>query len=164
MLRLHLSKYSRLVVFAQFHHPLLHTMYVDKKLSGVRAVQTLSRLNRICSGKEDTFVLDFANDRQTIIDSFQPYYELTTMTETTVPNHLYDLKGNTDKAQVYCQSEVDAFSKVFYKPGNVSIKDQAKLYVYIDPAVDRFKALQEEPQETVDQKKKRIRCQILSNC
>jgi len=122
-------------------------MYVDKKLSGVRAVQTLSRLNRTYSGKEDTFVLDFANDRQTIIDSFQPYYELTTMTETTDPNHLYDLKGITDKAQVYYQSEVDAFSKVFYKPGSASVRDQARLYAYIDPAVDRYKELEEKPQD-----------------
>lgn len=130
-----------------FDQPLLHTMYVDKKLSGVRAVQTLSRLNRTYPGKEDTFVLDFANDRQTIIDSFQPYYELTTMTETTDPNHLYDLKGITDKAQVYYQSEVDAFSKVFYKPGSASVRDQAKLYAHIDPAVDRYKELEEEPQD-----------------
>lgn len=130
-----------------FDQPLLHTMYVDKKLSGVRAVQTLSRLNRTYPGKEDTFVLDFANDRQTIIDSFQPYYELTTMTETTDPNHLYDLKGITDKAQVYYQSEVDAFSKVFYKPGSASGRDQSRLYAYIDPAVDRYKELEEEPQD-----------------
>lgn len=130
-----------------FDQPLLHTMYVDKKLSGVKAVQTLSRLNRTCPGKEDTFVLDFANDRQTIIDSFQPYYEMTTMSDTTDPNHLYDLKGKTDAAQVYFQSEVDAFSKVFYKPGSASVKDQGKLYAYIDPAVDRFKQLDEEKQD-----------------
>lgn len=130
-----------------FDQPLLHTMYVDKKLSGVRAVQTLSRLNRTCSGKEDTFVLDFANDRQTIIDSFQPYYEMTTMEETTDPNHLYDLKGRADAAQVYNQSEVDAFSKVFYKPGSVSVRDQGRLYAYIDPAVDRYKQLTEEIQD-----------------
>ncbi len=130
-----------------FDQPLLHTMYVDKKLSGVKAVQTLSRLNRTHHGKEDTFVLDFANDRQTIIDSFQPYYELTAMTETTDPNHLYDLKGKTDAANVYYQSEVDAFARVFYKPGHTSIKDQGRLYAFIDPAVDRFKALQEEPQD-----------------
>ncbi|MBI4688537.1 MAG: type I restriction endonuclease subunit R [Nitrospirae bacterium] len=130
-----------------FDQPLLHTMYVDKKLSGVRAVQTLSRLNRTHPGKEDTFVLDFTNDRQTIIDSFQPYYELTTITETTDPNHLYDLKGKMDAANVYYQSEVDAFAKVFYKPGSTSIKDQGKMYAFIDPAVDRFKALQEEPQD-----------------
>lgn len=130
-----------------FDQPLLHTMYVDKKLSGVRAVQTLSRLNRNHPGKEDTFVLDFANDRQTILDSFQPYYELTTVTESTDPNHLYDLKGQMDAANVYYQSEVDAFAKVFYKPGNTSIKDQGKMYAFIDPAVDRFKALEEEPQD-----------------
>jgi type I restriction enzyme R subunit len=130
-----------------FDQPLLHTMYVDKKLSGVKAVQTLSRLNRIYPGKEDTFVLDFANDRQTIIDSFQPYYEMTTMSETTDPNHLFDLKNKTDAAQVYYQSEVDAFSKIFYKPGNYSLKDQGKLYAYIDPAVDRYNQLDEEQQD-----------------
>jgi type I restriction enzyme R subunit len=130
-----------------FDQPLLHTMYVDKKLSGVKAVQTLSRLNRTCPGKEDTFVLDFANDRQTIIDSFQPYYEKTMMSDTTDPNHLFDLKGKTDATQVYYQSEVDAFSKIFYKPGNASVRDQGKLYAYIDPAVDRFKQLDEEKQD-----------------
>lgn len=129
-----------------FDQPLLHTMYVDKKLSGVKAVQTLSRLNRTYPGKEDTFVLDFANDRQTIIDSFQPYYEMTTMSETTDPNHLYDLKGKTDSAQVYFQSEVDGFAKIFYKPDSTA-KDQAKLYGFIDPAVDRYKQLDEEKQD-----------------
>ncbi len=130
-----------------FDQPLLHTMYVDKKLSGVKAVQALSRLNRIYPGKEDTFVLDFANDRQTIIDSFQPYYEMTMMSETTDPNHLYDLKGKTDAAQIYFQSEVDAFSKIFYKPGSASVRDQGKLYAFIDPAVDRFRVLDEEKQD-----------------
>lgn len=146
-----LNEYQVLLVADKYQYgfdqPLLHTMYVDKKLSGVKAVQTLSRLNRTCPGKEDTFVLDFANDRQTIIDSFQPYYEMTMMSETTDPNHLYDLKGKTDSAQVYYQSEVDAFSKVFYKPGSASVKDQGKLYAYIDPAVDRFKQLDEEKQD-----------------
>lgn len=130
-----------------FDQPLLHSMYVDKKLSGVKAVQTLSRLNRTYPGKEDTFILDFANDRQTIIDSFQPYYEMTTMSETTDPNHLYDLKGKTDASQVYYQSEVDAFSKIFYKPGSASVRDQGKLYAFIDPSVDRFKALNEDQQD-----------------
>lgn len=130
-----------------FDQPLLHTMYVDKKLSGVKAVQTLSRLNRTHLGKEDTFILDFANDRETIIASFQPYYELTTMNEKTDPNHLYDLKGKLDVANVYYQSEIDAFAKVFYKTGNASVKDQGKMYAYIDPAVDRFKQLVEEPQD-----------------
>jgi len=130
-----------------FDQPLLHTMYVDKKLSGVKAVQTLSRLNRIYPGKEDTFVLDFANDRETIIDSFQPYYELTTMNETTNPNHLYDLKVKMDAVNIYYQSEVDGFAKIFYKPGNVQVKDQGKLYAFIDPSIDRFKVLTEEQQD-----------------
>jgi type I restriction enzyme R subunit len=130
-----------------FDQPLLHTMFVDKKLSGIKAVQTLSRLNRTCLGKEDTFVLDFANDRQTIIDSFQPYYEQTILKEKTDPNHLYSLKSKLDALQVYYQSEVDAFAKVFYKPGNASIKDQAKLYAFVDPSVDRYKALTEENQD-----------------
>lgn len=130
-----------------FDQPLLHSMFVDKKLSGVKAVQTLSRLNRTCPGKEDTFVLDFANDREDIIASFQPYYELTTLTETTDPNHLYDLKNQMDATQVFYQSEVDAFAKIFYKPGQVSLKDQGRLYAWIDPAVDRFKALNETPQD-----------------
>lgn len=132
-----------------FDQPLLHTMYVDKKLSGVKAVQTLSRLNRTHAGKEDTFILDFANDRETIIESFQPYYELTTMTETTDPNHLYDLKGKLDATNVYFQSEVDGFARVFYRPGNTSLKDQGKLYGFIDPAVDRYKAIDKE--ETQDE-------------
>jgi type I restriction enzyme R subunit len=122
-------------------------MYVDKKLNGVKAVQTLSRLNRTHPGKEDTFILDFTNDRETIIESFQPYYELTTMNERTDPNHLYDLKGKLDVANVYYQSEIDAFSKVFYKTGNTSIKDQGKMYAYIDPALDRFKQIEEGPQD-----------------
>ncbi|MCI5114975.1 MAG: type I restriction endonuclease subunit R, partial [Candidatus Electrothrix sp. AX1] len=104
-----------------FDQPLLHTMYVDKKLSGVKAVQTLSRLNRKCPGKENTFILDFANDRETIFASFQPYYEITTVKEEPSPNHLYDLKNRLDSKQLYQQSEINAF---------------------LDPAVDRFKALE----------------------
>jgi type I restriction enzyme, R subunit len=145
------SEYQVLLVADKYQYgfdqPLLHTMYVDKKLSGVKAVQTLSRINRTYPGKEDTFIIDFANDRQTIIDSFQPFYECTTLSETTDPNHLYDLKNLTDKSQVYFQSEVDGFAKVFYKPGNSSLRDQGKLYAFIDPAIDRYKALKEEEQD-----------------
>ncbi len=138
-----------------FDQPLLHTMYVDKKLSGVKAVQTLSRLNRIHAGKEDTFVLDFANDRETIVDSFQPYYESTAMSETTDPNHLYDLKNTLDNFGIYHESEIEAFAKVFYKPTNVSLpSEQGKLYNHIDPAVDRFKHI--ETEETKDEFKKSL--------
>jgi len=130
-----------------YDQPLLHTMYVDKKLSGVKAVQTLSRLNRICPGKEDTFVLDFANEQDTIFQSFQPYYELTTIKENTDPNHLYDLKGRLDAYQVYQWSEVNAFAEVFFKKEGHTARDQAKLYNWIDPAKDRFKVLEEPKQD-----------------
>lgn len=131
-----------------FDQPLLHTMYVDKKLSGVKAVQTLSRLNRMCAGKEDTFVLDFANDTQDILDSFQPYYELTSITENSDPNHLYDLKAELEKTNVIWESEVNNFCNLFFKSSkSLSTSDQGKLNAYIDPAVERFKAL---PTETDD--------------
>ncbi len=128
-----------------FDQPLLHTMYVDKKLSGVKCVQTLSRLNRMCAGKEDTFVLDFTNETEDIQNSFQPYYELTTVEETTDPNHLYDLKGEIDKAHVIWNTEVDSFCNIFFKSmKSLSVKEQGKLNAYIDPAVERFKQLPEE--------------------
>jgi type I restriction enzyme R subunit len=128
-----------------FDQPSLHTMYVDKKLSGVKAVQTISRLNRTSPGKEDTFVLDFVNDRETIVASFQPYYEETKMDKMTNPNHLYDVKGELDASEIYHQSEVDDFARVFYRPNSISnAREQGKLYSSIAPAVDRFKDLKEE--------------------
>lgn len=140
-----------------FDQPLLHTMYVDKKLSGVKAVQTLSRLNRMHPGKEDTFILDFVNDRQTILDSFQPYYEVTSVTEETDINHLYDLKSRLDEFQVYWTQEIEAFAKVYFDPKTKlnNSKQQKYLYTYTDPAVDRFKAIAEE--EKQDEFKKGLR-------
>ncbi len=140
-----------------FDQPLLHTMYVDKKLSGVKAVQTLSRLNRMHQGKEDTFILDFANDRQTILDSFQPYYEITSVTEETDINHLYDLKARLDEFQVYWTQEIEAFANVYFDPKTKlnNPKHQKHLYAFTDPAVDRFKAIEEE--EKQDEFKKGLR-------
>ncbi len=140
-----------------FDQPLLHTMYVDKKLSGVKAVQTLSRLNRMHPGKEDTFILDFANDRQTILDSFQPYYEVTSVTEETDVNHLYDLKLRLDEFQVYWTQEIEAFAKVYFDPKTKlnNSKQQKYLYTFTDPAVDRFKAIAEEGKQ--DEFKKGLR-------
>ncbi|WLD24319.1 type I restriction endonuclease [Flavobacterium dauae] len=132
-----------------FDQPLLHTMYVDKKLSGVKAVQTLSRLNRTCPGKDDTFVLDFANDRETILESFQPYYEITSVTEEPDINHLFDLKQRLDQFQVYWESEIDAFAQIYFDPAIKinSVKDQRFLYASTDNAVDRFKGLDDEQQD-----------------
>lgn len=132
-----------------FDQPLLHTMYVDKKLSGVKAVQTLSRLNRMHPGKEDTFVLDFVNERETILDSFQPYYEVTTVVEETDVNHLFDLKIRLDQFQVYWQKEIDDLVKVYFDPKTKlnTEKQQRKLYAFTDPAVERFKELEEKQQD-----------------
>ncbi|MEZ4724804.1 MAG: DEAD/DEAH box helicase family protein [Candidatus Kapaibacterium sp.] len=131
-----------------FDQPLLHTMYVDKKLSGVKAVQTLSRLNRMASGKEDTFVLDFANDRQVIEDSFQPYFTVTTAKEEPDINHLYDLKLVIDKEQIYWENEIEQFAKVYFKSKTLLSKsDQSKLYSVLEPALGRYKQLEEENQE-----------------
>lgn len=140
-----------------FDQPLLQTMYVDKKLSGVKAVQTLSRLNRTCAGKEDTFVLDFVNDRETIFASFQPYYEITTVTEETDINHLYDLKARLDEFQIYWETEIEAFANVYFNPETKlnNPKQQKYLYSFTDPAVDRFKEIEEE--EKQDEFKKGLR-------
>ncbi|WP_148224952.1 type I restriction endonuclease subunit R [Nitratifractor salsuginis] len=132
-----------------FDQPLLHTMYIDKKLSGVKAVQTLSRLNRIAPGKEDTFVLDFINDRETILKSFQDYYEVTSIEEDNDPNHLYDLKNTLDAFQVYWPSEVEALAHIYFDPAyQHNARMQSKLYALIDPAVDRFNVLDEEQQDS----------------
>ena len=128
-----------------FDQPLLHTMYVDKKLAGVKAVQTLSRLNRTCPGKEDTFVLDFANSEEEILESFQPYYEQTTLASSTDPNQLYDLKRKLDDVQIYEASDINTFAEVFFKPTeHQTHSDHAKLNAALDPAVEKFKALEEK--------------------
>ena len=90
-----------------YDEPLLHTMYVDKPLSGVKAVQTLSRLNRAHPKKHDAFVLDFANDVDTIQTGFAPYYRTTILAEETDPDRLHDLKAALDGYQVYDPAQVD---------------------------------------------------------
>lgn len=131
-----------------FDEPLLHTMFVDKKLSGVKAVQTLSRLNRTCKGKEDTFVLDFVNSAGDIKKSFEPYYEETNISEVTDINIVYDLKSKLDEYRIYWASEIENFSKVFFKKSRKQDNmDFGVLNAYIDPAVDRFKGKNEEEQD-----------------
>jgi type I restriction enzyme, R subunit len=131
-----------------FDQPLLHTMYVDKRLSGVQAVQTLSRLNRMAPGKEDTFVLDFVNDAEEIRRSFQPYYEQTVVAESADPHQLYELQHRLEALQVFWTTEVETFCKYFYAPkAKQTVNDQAEMYRALGPAVDRFKGLDEEKQE-----------------
>ncbi|MEQ8192256.1 MAG: type I restriction endonuclease [Candidatus Eremiobacterota bacterium] len=125
-----------------YDQPLLHTMYIDKVLSGVKAVQTMSRLNRICPGKEDTFILDFANEREVILESFRPYYEQTYLDEAADPNRLYDLKSKIDGTQIIWQRDIDGFCQILFSGKNKQTeKDHAKLNALIDPAVERFKAI-----------------------
>ncbi|MFO0760172.1 MAG: DEAD/DEAH box helicase family protein [Byssovorax sp.] len=131
-----------------FDQPLLHTMYVDKRLAGVQAVQALSRLNRTAPGKEDTFVLDFVNDAEEIQRSFQPYYEETTVAETADPQQLYDLSHKIEGAQVFWISEIEAFCKIFFSPREKqTVHDQAEMNRHLNPGIDRFKALSEPARE-----------------
>ena len=126
-----------------FDQPLLHTMYVDKKLGGVNAVQTLSRLNRTTSGKKDTFVLDFANDAEEIKKSFDPFFETTILGEATDPNKLFDLQAALDAFQVYTPEQVQVFSQKII--ANVPV-DQ--LHTILDAAAEVFKtSLNEEQQD-----------------
>lgn len=131
-----------------FDQPLLHTMYVDKRLSGIQAVQTLSRLNRTHPGKEDTFVLDFVNEPDEILKAFQPYYEQTLIGERAEPQQLYELQAKLDGHQVYYKAEVEEFCKVFYKPKpNQTTADHARMNACIDPAVGRYNDLDEDVRE-----------------
>lgn len=131
-----------------FDQPLLHTMYVDKRLSGVHAVQTLSRLNRIHPGKENTFVLDFVNKPEDIQEAFQPYYEQTLVGEQVEARQLYELQAKLDGYQVYHKNEVEEFARVYYSPRqNQTPADHARMNACIDPAVERYKNLEQSKKE-----------------
>lgn len=131
-----------------FDQPLLHTMYVDKKLSGVQAVQTLSRLNRTHPGKEDTFVLDFENDREDIYESFQPYYEKTTIEEPTDPQHIYQLEAELKNFRLFTENQVNRFAEAFFSAQNTGTEQaHAKLSSLIQPARDEFITTDQETQE-----------------
>ena len=121
-----------------FDQPLLHTMYVAKKLGDVKAVQTLSRLNRITPGKEDTFVLDFENDAEDIVEAFAPFFAETTAAPTD-PNILFNLKQRIDEVAILVPAEVDAGVLAILQGGHAGT---AKLNAAIDPAVERWHALE----------------------
>ena len=96
-----------------YDEPLLHTMYVDKTLSGIKAVQTLSRLNRAHPKKHDVFVFDFLNDTDTIQDAFSDFYRTTILADETDPNKLHDLQAELDGPQVYSETQVDEFVRLY---------------------------------------------------
>lgn len=147
----HTDEFGMLIVAEKyqtgFDEPLLHTMFVDKKLSGVKAVQTLSRLNRTMRGKQNTFVLDVVNSAEDIQKAFEPYYEETILEEETNPNVIYDLKNTLDSYRVYQEMEVLKFADVFYSNKEQSGGDLGKLQSQIQPALDRYNNLEEEKQD-----------------
>lgn len=146
----HGDEYGMLIVAEKyqtgFDEPLLHTMFVDKQLSGIKAVQTLSRLNRTCPGKQDTFILDFVNDPDTIQKSFQDYYQETVLENETDPNVVYDYKAKLDSYQVYMASEIERFADIFYS-GNQQRDDLGRLESTLSPAVGRYTALEKEKRD-----------------
>ncbi|MDE0104366.1 MAG: type I restriction endonuclease subunit R [Bryobacterales bacterium] len=115
-----------------YDEPLLHTMYVDKTLAGIKAVQTLSRLNRAHPKKHDVFVLDFLNEADTITEAFSNYYRATILADETDPNKLHDLQADLDAAQVYSPDEVKEFVKRYLEG-----VDRGQL----DPTLDRCVAV-----------------------
>ena len=131
-----------------FDQPLLHTMYVDKKLSGIKAVQTLSRLNRTCPGKDDTFILDFVNKVEDIKEAFKPYYQATIVEEVTEPNLLYDIQTTLHKYGLYANEDVDRFNDIYFKlKYKKSYNDKVTLNHLIDKAVNKFKQLDDQQKQ-----------------
>jgi type I restriction enzyme R subunit len=124
-----------------YDEPLMHTMYVDKVLSGVKAVQTLSRLNRAHPKKHDTFVLDFVNDPETIRLAFEPYYRTTILADETDPNRLHDLKADLDNYQVYGSAQVEELARLY-----LSGADRDQLDPILDACVANYLQLDEDGQ------------------
>lgn len=134
-----------------FDQPLLHTMYVDKRLSGIQAVQTLSRLNRIHPLKDDTFVLDFVNKPQEIQDAFKQYFDGAVMGEQVDSDRLYELQSELDASGIYLQSEVTEFARIFFAPKRrQSPGDHKAMNAVLDQARARFVQLQNQEAEEAE--------------
>ena len=137
------DKYKFLIVAEKyqtgFDEPFLHTMYVDKKLSGVSAVQTLSRLNRICKDKEDTCVLDFVNSHEEIAESFSTFYKQTYLGQRSDPEKIFELKSNLLEYEIYTQDEVDAFVESILKE-----EKENSIHAQLDRMVERFNKQNED--------------------
>ena len=126
-----------------FDQPLLHTMYVDKKLGGVNAVQTLSRLNRTHPPeKKGTMVLDFANEAEAIRIAFQPHYETTLLSEATDPNLLYEIQTRLAAFPVFVEADVERFARIYLEPRAT----QDQLYAALAPVVERFREITDAEQ------------------
>ena len=126
-----------------FDEPMLQTMYVDKRLDGLQCVQTLSRLNRVASGKTDTLVLDFVNEPEQIQEAFQQYYQTTMLAEETDPNRLYDLQSQLEGFELYDETTIEAFCSIFYDAD----QPDELLQGILDGVVERWLALEEHARE-----------------
>lgn len=126
-----------------FDEPLLHTMIVDKKLKGVKAVQTLSRLNRVCPGKTDTFILDFINTADEIKKAFEPFYTETFLKESINTDLIFEVQAKIAEANVYNEADVEEFAKFYYSEGTQSDKDLGKIASMLEPAVEKYSKLEE---------------------
>lgn len=134
-----------------FDQPLLHTMYVDKRLAGIQAVQTLSRLNRTHPLKDDTFVLDFVNDPDEIQEAFRQYYDGSVMGEQVDPDKLYEVKAELDASGIYLQTEIVEFAHVFFAPKRrQSPGDHKLMNAILDLAVARFVQLQNTEEDEAE--------------
>ena len=127
-----------------FDEPLLHTMFVDKKLNGVKAVQTLSRLNRICKGKTDTFVLDFVNTADEIRDAFLPYYTETSLDEELNVDLIYKTQSQLRDYRLYNDDDIEKFVKINFKSGKQNATDLGKMTSLLKPIVNRYMDLNED--------------------
>ena len=126
-----------------FDEALLQTMYVDKRLDGLQCVQSLSRLNRVATGKTDTLVLDFVNEPEQVQEAFQGYYQTTTLAEETDPNRLYDLQNQLDGFELYEEETIEEFCSIFYE----SSRPDELLQSVLDGVVERWLALEMNERE-----------------
>ena len=137
-----------------FDQPLLHTMFVDKVLSGVQAVQTLSRLNRTAKGKEDTFVLDFVNDHEVIYDAFKPYYQRTALGDIPSDEKLASLGNTLDEWKIYTQSDIDEFANIWFSGRTTPTNNEHKrLNAIIDKAIEKYQHISDDLEHNEEQQK-----------
>ena len=127
-----------------FDEPLLHTMIVDKKLRGVKCVQTLSRLNRICSGKNDTFILDFVNTADDIQDAFQPFYQETSLSQEVNVDLIYKLQKELQAYNIYSVNDIEAFCSIYYSNKKQDSTMMGKMTSALKPVADRYNVMAED--------------------
>jgi type I restriction enzyme R subunit len=132
-------------------------MYVDKRLAGIQAVQSLSRLNRMHPLKEDTFILDFVNDREEILQAFKDYYEGAKFGAEPEPAKLYEVQAELDSSGLYTREEVEAFCRVFFlAKRRSSANDHERMEAALEPATERFRALKKEKAEEAEELRAKI--------